>query len=133
MIIHNSAQSYTRPEVNIGIGVRQQSGRCNVGEFPGGVLLWKAIGRVALAVCATTVVFTLLLGAYSTRLGSRATELETQRHQLMDRNIALRATRAGMLTRRAVEAAAGKALSLYPPGESQRFVYNRNKGRFENL
>jgi len=133
MMIHNSAQSYTRPEVNIGIGVRQQAGRYNVGEFPGGVLLWKAIGRVALAVCATTVVFTLLLGSYSDRLSSKAAELESQRHQLMDRNITLRATRAGMLTRQAVEAAAGKALSLYPAGEDQRFVYNRHKGRFENL
>jgi len=131
MIIHNSTESYTRPTVNI--GVRQQLARRNAWDLPGGALLWKGIGRVAVGVCVVTVTVNLLLGAYSSHLTSKAAVLEEQRHQLMDTNIILRATRAGMLTRQAVEAAAGKALSLYAPEEGQRFKYNRSKGRFDKL
>lgn len=131
MIIHNSAQSYTPPTVNI--GVRQQLARRTVLDLPGGLLLWKVIGKVALAVCVVAVAGSVLLGSYGNHLSTQATALEGQRHQLTDQNITLRATRAGMLTRQAVEAAAGKALSLYSPGEGQRFVYNRGKGRFDRL
>lgn len=132
MIIHNSStESYTRPVVNI--GVRQQPVQQGTWEFPGGILLWKVIGRVGFAVCAATVALHLMLGAYSSHLSEKVTVFEEQRHQLMDRNITLRATRAGMLTQKAVEAAAGKALSLYTPGEGQRFVYDRSKGRFDRL
>lgn len=131
MIIHNSTESYTRPAVNI--GVRQQLVRRGAWDLPGGALLWNMIGRVGFAVCAATVAIQLMLGAYSSHLTEKVTAVEEQRHQLMDRNITLRATRAGMLTQKAVEAAAGKALSLYTPGEGQRFVYNRSKGRFDKL
>ncbi|SHO44443.1 hypothetical protein [Desulfopila aestuarii] len=131
MIIHNSTESYTRPVVNI--GVRQQSVRSSIWDIPGGSVLWKAIGRLAGGVCAATIAIHLMLGAYSSHLSEKVTAFEGQRHQLMDRNITLRATRAGMLTKQAVEAAAGKALSLYSPGKGQRFVYNRNKGWFDSL
>jgi len=131
MIIHNSTESYTRPVVNI--GVRQQPARSSIWDIPGGSQLWKAVGRMAGVVCAATIAIHLMLGAYSTHLSEKVTAFEGQRHQLMDRNITLRATRAGMLTKQAVEAAAGKALSLYSPGAGQRFVYNRDKGWFDSL
>lgn len=129
MIIYNSTESYTRPTANVGI--RQQLARRGALDIPGGVLLWKTIGRVALAVLVATFGLQLLLGAYSSHLTTKVTQLEQERHQLMDTNITLRATKAGMLTRAAVEEAAGKALSLYSPDAGQRFVFNRRTGRFD--
>jgi len=131
MIIHNSTESYTRPVVNI--GVRQQSARTSILDIPGGALLWKAAGQMAGIVCAATIVLHLMLGAYSSHLSEKTSAYEEHRHQLMDRNITLRATRAGMLTKQAVEAAAGKTLSLYAPVEGQRYVYNSRKGWFDSL
>lgn len=131
MIFHDSAQSYLRPEVNI--GVRHNPVRRGARDLPGGELFWKTFGRMALAVVVVTIGANLLLGAYKEHLVTVATAFEGQRHELVDGNITLRATRAGMLTRQAVEAAAGKALSLYSPSEGQRLVYNRDKGRFDKL
>lgn len=131
MIIYNSTESYTRPTANVGI--RQQLARRGVWDIPGGALLWRAIGRVGLAVVVATCGVQLLLGVVGNHLTDKMARYEEQRHQLMDTNITLRATRAGMLTQQAVEAAAGKALSLYSPVEGQRFVFNRNTGRFDKL
>jgi hypothetical protein len=88
---------------------------------------------MAFAALAGTIALHLLLGVYGGHMAEKGAVLETERHQLMDRNIVLRATRAGMLTKQSVEAAAGKALSLYTPTGEQQFVYNSEKGRFENL
>ncbi|MFV0435932.1 MAG: hypothetical protein ACK5PS_00865 [Desulfopila sp.] len=131
MIIHNSTEPYTRPTVSI--GGPQQFTRRQAWDFPGGAVLWKGIGRAAAMIGGVTVVVSMLLGSYGSGLTAKVTLLEEQRHQLVDRNIVLRATRAGMLTRQAVEAAAGKELSLYKPEDGQRFRYNRSKGRFDKF
>lgn len=131
MIFQDSVQSYTRPAINI--GVRQQLERSSAPELPGGVLFWRATGKMALLVFAVTLSISVLLGTYKGHLGTVAAGVESQRHELVDRNITLRVTRARMLTQQAVEAAAGKTLSLYAPDEEQRFVYNSDKGRFDSL
>lgn len=131
MIFQDSVQSYTRPAVNIGI--RQHLARRSAWELPGGVIFWKAAGKVVLGVCMATIALNMLLSVYKGHLEAIATVMEGQRHELMDKNISLRVTRAGMLTRQAVEVAAGKSLSLYMPEQGQRFVYNRGKGRFDSL
>lgn len=131
MIFHNSAQPYTRPAVTV--GVRQQLARRHALDLPGGLLIWKQIGRMAFAVLSATIALHLMLGVYGNHMTEKSSVFEAERHQLMDRNIVLRATRAGMLTRQSVEAAAGKALSLYTPTGEQQFVFNREKGRFDNL
>jgi hypothetical protein len=102
-------------------------------ELPGGVLFWRATGKLALLVFAVTITISALLGTYKGHLGTVAAGVEGQRHELVDRNITLRVTRAKMLTQQAVEAAAGKALSLYAPDKGQRLVYNSDKGRFDSL
>lgn len=131
MTFHDLAQSYTRPEVNIGIQ-RNVASR-SVGEIPGGVLFWKAVGKVGLVVFVVTMAMNMLLGTYISHLVTVETAVEGQRHELTDKNINLRAIRAGMLSRQAVEDAAGKTLSLYVPEQGQRLVYNREKGRFDRM
>ncbi len=131
MIFHDSVQSYSRPTTNL--GVRQHLARRSALELPGGALFWKTAGKIVLGVCAVTIAMNIILGAYVRHLDSVVSIVEGQRHELMDRNITLRAKRAGLLTRQAIEVAAGKALSLYTPEKGQRFVYSRDKGRFESL
>lgn len=113
--------------------MQRQLVRNDASELPGGVLFWRATGKVALLVFAVTVSISVLLGSYKGHLGTVAAVVENQRHELVDKNITLRVTRARMLTQQAVEVAAGKALSLYAPEEGQRFVYNSDKGRFDSL
>lgn len=131
MIFQDSVQSYTRPEVHIGI--RRQLVRDNAAELPGGVLFWRTAAKMALPLFAVTITISVLLGTYKGHLGEVAAGVEGQRHEMVDKNITLRVTRAKMLTQQAVEVAAGKALSLYAPDKGQRFVYNSDKGRFDNL
>ncbi len=117
MIFHNSAQSYVRPVANVGI--RQHLTRLSIGELPGGILLWKAIGKVAVAVCVATITMNVALSVYKGNLANAVVTVELQRHELMDRNINLRAKRAALLSPQAVELAAGKMLSLYSPVKGQ--------------
>jgi hypothetical protein len=117
MIFHNSAQSYVRPNANIGI--RQHLARCSNGELPGGILLWKAVGKVTVAVCVATITLNVMLSVYKGNLATAAVALEQQRHELMDKNINLRAKRAALLSPQAIERAAGKRLSLHSPVKGQ--------------
>lgn len=131
MIFHDSVQSYSRTAANI--GVRQQLAGRNGWALQGNTLFWKTAGKMSLAVCAVTLVINIIFGAYASHIGSTVSVIEEQRHKLMDRNISLRATRAGMLTEHAVQVAAGKTLSLYKPEKGQHFIYSRKKGRFISL
>ena len=129
MIAHNSAQTYTQPVADY--GVRQNIARHSQVEAASDTRMYKAAGKIALAVFAVTIAVNGLFGLYKGHLETASAVVDQQRHELMDQNIMLRAQRAMMLTPAAVEVAAGKSLSLYQPGEGQRYVYNRRKGRFD--
>jgi hypothetical protein len=117
MIFHNSVQSYVRPVANVGI--RQHLARRSTSELPGGIVLWKALGKVAVVVCVATITMSAVLSVYKGNVATAAAAVEQQRHELMDSNINLRAKRAALLSPQAIELAAGKMLSLYAPVNGQ--------------
>lgn len=131
MNIHNSAQSYTPSVANIGIH-QQLSGK-RAGELFNWLKPTKGAGRLALIICLVTGALNLSMGGYVGHLSRVATELEGQRHELMDQNITLRAMRASMMTPQSIERVAGEKLSLQKAGAGQIFVYNDSKHRFETV
>lgn len=131
MIIHNSAQPYTRPVANIGIQ-QQLSGRKASDAF-NWLQLSQGTGRLALIVCLVTAAVHLAMGGYSGHLATATTEIQSQRHELLDQNITLRAMRASLMTPQAIERVAGKKLSLQRAGAEQIFVFNSRKHRFETV
>lgn len=128
---HNSAQSYVRPASHI--GVRQHFVRRDGWELPGGVLLWKAVGKVAAVVGLVVVLLSSVMGGYLQSLERKARIVENSRHELMDTNISLRAERAVLQAPDRIKLEAGKLLSLHVPADGQVNVYNRHKGRFKRL
>ena len=128
---HNSAQSYGRPASHI--GVRQHLVRRDSWELPGGVLLWKAVGRVAAVVGLVVILISIAMGGYLRSLEGKTRVVENNRHDLMDSNISLRAERAVLQAPDRVRYEAGKLLSLHVPASGQVNVYNRHKGRFKRL
>jgi hypothetical protein len=131
MIFQNSASTYARPVANIGI--RQHLARRSAWELPGGILLWKAAGRVALVAFAVTIAVNMMFGVYRGNLATATVGVEELRHDLMDKNISLRAKRAIMLRPQQLEKAAGNLLALHSPVDGQVFIFNRDKGRFEKF
>lgn len=131
MIIHNSAQPYTRPMANIGIH-QTRSGKKTT-ELLGWLKPTQGTGRLALVICLATVAVNLAMGGYSGHLSSATAELENHRHELIDQNITLRAMRASMMTPLAIERVAGEKLALQKADANQILVFNSSKRRFETL
>jgi|GEM_PF-602764 len=131
MIIHNSAQPYTRPVANIGIH-QQLSGR-KTNDLFSWLQLSQGTGRLALAVCLVTAAVHLAMGGYSSHLATVSEDIQSQRHELLNQNITLRAMRASLMTPQAIERVAGNKLSLQRAGADQIFVFNSSKHRFETV
>ena len=129
MIINDPARSYGRP-VTGGIHVGQRPARRDAWELPGGVVLWKAVGKLALGFFACALVVRIGMGFYLNSLEQATLSAENVRHELMDTNISLLAKRASLLAPEHMDRVAGRLLSLDRPGEGQVLIYSRAKGRF---
>lgn len=131
MIIHNSAQSYTRPVANIGMSHRVSASKPS--EYLNLLKLPQGTGRLALVICMVTAALSLTMTGYRGHLVTATTELEDRRHELMDQNITLRAMRASMMTPQAIERVAGEKLALRKAEAGQVLVFNTRRGRFESV
>lgn len=123
MIFQNSTQAYPKSMANV--RVRQQVRRQKVVEFPGGILLWKAMGKVSAALVLVVFALQLVLGSMAGSNVSLLKEAELERHTLVDANIMLRAQKAQLLSEAQIELAAKEKLALVVPGKGQRYTFNR--------
>ena len=101
------------------IGVRQHLQSRDVLDLPGGLVLWKAVGKVLLLLLPLVVTFNLFLASAINDAGNELTVIDNQRHQLMDKNIGLLAQKAQLYAPDRVSQLAGQKLSLYSAAPGQ--------------
>ncbi|MDK9708750.1 MAG: hypothetical protein OEL83_17035 [Desulforhopalus sp.] len=121
MNFHNTTQlSYLRPVTNIGL--RQHLQPRGVVDLLGGVVLWKAVGKVLLVLLPLMLAANMFLAGIINNVGQSISSVDDQRHELMDKNIGLLAQKARLYAPERVGQLAEQKLSLYAasPGQIER-------------
>lgn len=131
MMYQGAQQACYRSSVQIGI--RQQLNRRGSLELPGGIALWKAVGKILLVLLPLVVGCQLVLTSLSTGMEKDIGRIDDQYYNLMITNSLLKAERTGLLTPAKVESLAGKKIALQKPEKGQILVYHRASGQFRYL
>ena len=121
MNFRNTQQiSYLRPVTDF--GMRQQLQPRNIFDFPGGLVLWKASGKILLSILSLVVVINMFLASIINETDRSMTVVDNQRHELIDKNIGLLAQKARLYAPERVSRLAADKLSLYTaiPGQIER-------------
>ena len=121
MNFHNTTQlSYLRPVTNIGF--RQHLQPRGVVDLLGGVVLWKAVGKVLLVLLPLMLAANIFLAGSVNEVGQSLASVDNKRHELTDKNIGLLAQKARLYAPERVGQLAGQKLSLYAasPGQIER-------------
>jgi hypothetical protein len=118
MNIQNTTQlSYIRSVPNI--GVRQHLQPRGVLDLPGGLMLWKAVGKVLLLLLPLVVTVNMFLASAMNDVGRELSTVDNLRHERMDKNIGLLAQKAQLYAPERVSQLAGQKLSLYAASPGQ--------------
>ncbi len=121
MNYHNTTQvSYLRTITSLGI--RQQLQSRDGIDLPGGLVLWRAVGKTMLLMLPFVVAINMVLASIVSDFGKDLTAVDNQRHELTDKNIGLLAQKARLYAPDRVSQMAGEKLSLYAaaPGQIER-------------
>ncbi len=119
MNFHNTTHvSYLRTVTNLGI--RQQLQSRDFHDLPGGLVLWKAVGRIMLIMLPFILVANIFLAGKIKDVQSSLAIVDNQRHELMDKNIGLLAQKARLYAPERVSQMAAEKLSLYAASPNQR-------------
>ncbi len=118
MNFQNTTQlSYIRPVTNI--GVHQHLQPRDVLDLPGGLMLWRAVGKVLLLLLPLVVTVNLFLTSAINDAGGDLTAIDNKHHELMDKNIGLLAQKAQLYAPERVGQLAAQKLSLYAASPGQ--------------
>ena len=117
MNFHNPAQSFFRPMVNARF--RQQVRKRNVLSWPGDRMLWLSVGKILLVLCPMVLVVNFWLASSFNNLDVSVKAVESARHELMDKQIRLRAQRAQLFSPEQIHLIAAEKFSLHVPEKDQ--------------
>jgi hypothetical protein len=109
--------SYFRTYSNI--GVRQQLQHRRSLYLPGGLVLWKAVGKAMLLLLPLMFLVHMFLASIIADVEQSLSSVDNQRHELVDKNIGLLAKRAYLYAPERVGQLAGERLSLYTASPDQ--------------
>ena len=115
--INSSANNYFRSTVQIGI--HQKVERKSGFDLPGGILLWKAMGKVLLWALPVILSLNLLFSSLIDSKQIKIEEMEGALSAIEANNMTLRAERAQLASPDNVKVAAAEKLSLYEPAPGQ--------------
>lgn len=121
MKFHTISQYSSLSDLSL-FGVQQSPRSRYLRNLPGGVELWRALGKVLLVALPLVFALLLVLGAVGKSLESSIGESEERHQLLLDKNIEMLAQRAGMHAPERVSRIAADRLSLYAaaPGQIER-------------
>lgn len=128
MMYQGAPQACYRSSVHIGI--RPQLSRRGSLELPGGIALWKAVGKMLLVLLPLVFGCQLVLRFLSTGMEEDISRIDDQYYNLMITNSLLKAERGGLLNPEKVESLASKKIALQKPEKGQVLVYHRASGQF---
>ena len=119
MNVHNPAQSFFRPIVNTRF--RQQLRRQKTLTMD--KVLWLSVGKLLLVLCPLVLVANLWLASSFRNLDTSVKEVEGVRHELMDKQIRLRAQRAQLFSPEQIHMIAAEKFSLHVPEKEQVKIF----------
>lgn len=131
MMYQGSAQAYSRSVVHAGI--RQHLIRRGSFDLPGGLQLWKAVGKVLLGLIPALLALHLLLSYFADSIEESVRKADDTHYNLTIANSLFKAERSRLLTPDQVKAIAGESLSLHMPEKGQVRIYSRSTGQFRYL
>jgi hypothetical protein len=121
MNFQNTTQvPYLRTVTNLGI--RQQLQSRDVFDFPGGLVLWKAVGKIALLMLPFILAANMFIASIVSEVELSIAAVETKHHEVIDKNIGLLAQKARLNAPERLSKMAADRLYLFAaePGQIER-------------
>jgi hypothetical protein len=132
MNYQNTTQAYMRTAAKV--GVRRQTYRRTMSlEIPGGLVLWKVVGKTVLLILPVVLVMQIFLASAINNIERSVTLVQQQQQELEDQNIELLARKARLWAPGSVERLAADKLALYSPSKKQIGTFNRRYATFSYL
>jgi hypothetical protein len=111
---------YLRSVTNLGI--RQQLQSRDVFDLPGGLVLWKAVGKITLLMLPFIVAANMFIASILSEVDLSIASIEAKHHEVIDKNIGLRAQKARLYAPDRLSKLAADRLFLFTaePGQIER-------------
>lgn len=131
MNYNNSTDAYVRSVTKIGIRRRFRSG----GSFDLSIwlVLWKPAGKVLLMLFPLVLIINMFVASAVSNTERSIVVLDNKRHELMDKNIELLASKARLWSPQNFQQLAGEKLALQENSGNQVRKFNRTTGTFSYL
>ncbi len=128
MNFHNTSQSYMRPVIQVGVG--QRSLRRRRSSFPAVIIFWRPFGKVLFLLLPFVLIINMYIASLVNKTNESIVTADNRRHELMDRNIELRAMKARLRGDEHFHQLAAEKLSLYVHKKGQVGIFSQRKGYF---
>ena len=86
-------------------------------------VLWLSVGKILLVLCPLVLVVNLWLASSFHNLDASVKEVESARHELMDKQIRLRAQKAQLFSPEQIQMIAAERFSLHVPEKDQVKIF----------
>ncbi len=113
MNYHTPAQTYYRTASKV--IYKQQVHRQKIFDFPGGVMVWRTVGKIFLFCLPVIFSINLCFTFYLEKIETSIQVAEDARFEIMNDHIVLRAQKARLMSPEYVQIAAAEKLSLHVP------------------
>lgn len=128
MNFHNTSQPYMRPVIQIGVG--QHSMPRKRRGFPTSMVFWRPVGKILLTLLLLVLAINLYITYSLSKVSEATIAADNKRHELMDKNIELRATKARLRAEEQLQQLAAEKLSLHVHTKGQVGIFDHRKGYF---
>ncbi len=128
MNFNNSSQPYVSSVAQVTVGQRLQGLR--IGKLPSGMTLWRPVGKTLFLLLPLVLAVNLYVVSSVSKINDSIIAVDNKHHELMDKNIELRAMKARLRVDEQFQQLAADKLSLYVHTKGQVGTFNRRKGYF---
>lgn len=128
MNFNNSSQPYVSSVAQVTVGQRLQGLR--IGKLPSGMTLWRPVGKTLFLLLPLVLAVNLYVVSSVSKINDSIIAVDNKHHELMDKNIELRAMKASVRNPEQLQKLAADKLSLFVHSKGQVGKYNRRKGYF---
>lgn len=128
MNFDNSSQPYASSVAQVTVGQRLQGLR--IGKLPSGITLWRPVGKTLFLLLPLVLAVNLYVVSSVSKINDSIIAVDNRHHELMDKNIELRAMKATVRNPEQLQKLAADKLSLFVHSKGQVGKYNPRKGYF---
>jgi len=128
MNFNNSSQPYASSVPQVTVGQRSQGLR--IGRLPSGITLWRPVGKTLFVLLPLVLAVNLYVVSSVSKINNSIIAVDNRHHEVMDKNIELRARKARVRKPEQLQKLAADKLSLFVHSKGQVGKYNSRKGYF---